>query len=166
MTHKIIKSLVEKGTLTQFAELFNEELNNRIDALKVDAETAVTESFDLVQAEDELDEAADIVGKDKAPKVDDEDEGPSDEVEADDEDEAEEEKVEPKKKKDDKKSDDKELDESAKVHKGQAVKGKSIPGMEGPFKAKSGKEYYYDTAEGLFYDATSDLYVTAKSLGL
>lgn len=38
--------------------------------------------------------------------------------------------------------------------------------MEGPYKSPTGVEYYYDSKEGMFYDASSDIYVTAKSLGI
>lgn len=139
MADKLIKSIVEHGNLTEFSKLFKEEVDNRIAVLKADLTTKI-------QAEFNLEEAADVVGKSKdgsdskaQPKADDEDEkGPDDEPDADEDE-------------DDRKEKD--------------VK-ESIPGMEGPHKSPKGVTYYYDPKEGMYYDPSMDLYVTARSLGI
>ncbi len=33
-------------------------------------------------------------------------------------------------------------------------------GLEGPFMSRSGRVYYYDPAEGKYYDPDTDIYIT------
>lgn len=37
-------------------------------------------------------------------------------------------------------------------------------GLEGPFRYKNGKIFYYDTKEGKYYDSKTDLYVDISEL--
>ena len=133
MSNKLLKSIIEHGTLTDFSALFKEEVDQRIAALKEELRLKIQADFDLY-------EAADIVGKDtddESPKSSDKEKGPSDESDADEE-------------------------EHEKKHKVT----ETISGMEGPYKSPTGVKYYYDPKEGMYYDPSTDLYVTGDALGI
>lgn len=139
MADKLIKSIVENGNLTEFSKLFKEEVDKRVAILKADLTTKIQEEFNLKEEADVIGKSKDGTDSKPSPKSGDEkDKGPDDEPDADEEE-------------DDRKEKD--------------VK-ESIPGMEGPFKSPKGVTYYYDPKEGMYYDPSMDLYVTAKSLGI
>jgi len=79
MSNKLIRSIVEKGNLTEFNTLFNEEVTARVKALIKEMETDIKAEFDLS-------EEADIIGKESDKDVeaeDKKDKGPSEEPDAD-----------------------------------------------------------------------------------
>jgi len=83
MSNKLIRSIVEKGNLTEFNTLFNEEVTARVKALIKEMETDIKAEFDLS-------EEADIIGKESDKDVEAEDEkdkGPSEEPDADEDEE-------------------------------------------------------------------------------
>jgi len=87
MSNKLMRSIVEKGNLTEFNTLFTEEVNSRVKELIKEMEKNIKAEFDLY-------EEADIIGKETDKKNDKDvdredakDKGPSTDTDADDEDE-------------------------------------------------------------------------------
>ncbi len=62
MSNKLMRSIVEKGNLTEFNTLFTEEVNSRVKELIKEMEKNIKAEFDLS-------EEADIIGKETDKKM-------------------------------------------------------------------------------------------------
>jgi len=137
MTKKILRGLIENGNLTDFSVKFQEAINTRVAELKEELRLDIANDY-------KLSEGADLIGDEKEiKKIDkkDNNKGPSDEPDADDDDES------------DLKVNKKHLKEN-------------IKGMEGPYMSPKKIKYYYDPKQDMFFDPSTDLYVTGKTLGI
>jgi len=137
MSNKIIKSLIEHSSLTDFEKEFKEaveaKVNGIVECMRRD-----------LKAEFTLEEASSCKYEDESAE--------DSEKEAEEKDGLTEYEMRVKGKK--------------KKMKMSEKSTRQIPGMEGPYTSPKGMTYFYDPKEGMYYDPSTDLYVTAGTLGI